>query len=61
MQLKTKKQTRNTSVFDLLFFMHVSVLFYVSVKRENIKKKILGEKKRHYSTCIAQERFAIVS
>lgn len=54
MQFKTKKQTRNTSVFDLLFFMHVSVLFYVSAERENIKKNTL-EKKNPLNGCIAQQ------
>ena len=54
MQLKTKKQTRNTSVFDLLFFMHVSVLFYVSTEREDIKKNTL-EKKYPLNGCIAQQ------
>lgn len=54
MQLKTKKQTRNTSVFDLLFFMHVSVLFYVSDEKKNIKKNAL-EKKYPLNGCIAQQ------
>lgn len=54
MQLKTKKQTRNTGVFGLLFFMHVSVLFYVSAERENIKKNTL-EKKYPLNGCIAQQ------
>lgn len=46
MQLKTKKQTRNTSVFDLLFFMHVSVLFYVSARKKIDKKNILKKAKK---------------
>ena len=54
MQLKTKKQTRNTSVFDLLFFMHVSVLFYVSPGKKNIKKNTF-KKKYPLNGCIAQQ------
>lgn len=54
MQLKTKKQTRNASVFDLLFFMHVSVLFYVSDEKK-IDKKIILKKNTHYNGCIAQQ------